>query len=172
MDTRGTRGFSSNVLEDDQTLRHLIPCASVERSARLFLVDTAPLLEEEPNTGVEALISDVTDPLRVHWPGARSGFAAHYYPIDAAQIELGKGPEKRLDGQELQVGMCPSKMINAYRVVFVFDAHTHPDLRFPWQTAAQVQQAVGPFCKHLVLMPVRPAHDLEYVVNIGKGTSA
>lgn len=167
-DARRSHPSTERILEDDQALGHLVPGASIERTACLLLIDAAPLLEEEPDPGSEALITDGTNPLRVHWPCARTGFAANNHPIDAAKVELAKRAEERFERQKLHVSVSLAQVVDAKGIVPVFDAHAHPDMRLPIQRIAQLDQTFRPFGEHLVLMPVRPAHNVEDVADIGE----
>jgi hypothetical protein len=43
----------------------------------------APLLEKEGNTSTDTLVTDIADPLRVHWPSSWAGLATDDNQSDA-----------------------------------------------------------------------------------------
>jgi hypothetical protein len=60
----------------------LIVCSSFKPSAAKRFSHSTPLLEEERNFGLLALISDGGDPFSFHCPGAWTAFASNNHPID------------------------------------------------------------------------------------------
>ena len=55
----------------------------------------APLFEEKGDVLFFALPLDIHDPLRLHQPRLRAGFAANDDPVNAGQIKLAQIFEKR-----------------------------------------------------------------------------
>lgn len=63
--------------------RQLVPSASVEDAAIHLLVDSTPLLKEEGNTGIGALITNTAHPIRVERPCSGARFSPGNCPVDA-----------------------------------------------------------------------------------------
>lgn len=142
--------------------RHLVPRPTVEDSARLLLLDAAPLFEEKWHTGFLALVAEIDDPLRVHRPRTRSRLTAHDHPIHAGEIEVRQRAKQRLERQELDHRARVAEMIDAESVIIVFDADTHPDVAGPVQLLAQARQPIRPLGQKLEPMPVGAAHHAEH----------
>ena len=68
--------------------RHLIPDAAIKGAPGGLLIDTPPLLEEEVDACIDALVADVADPVGVHRSRLGAGFSAHDSPVDAAKVEI------------------------------------------------------------------------------------
>jgi hypothetical protein len=64
----------------------LIPRLAVKRSAADFWSRTTPLLEEERNVGIYALIANLANPIDVNWPVARSTLTSDDHPVDAIKV--------------------------------------------------------------------------------------
>src|SRR5262245_16319298 len=79
---------------------YLVPCSPLQLTACLFLVGTAPLLEEERHLGSFALIANVEHPFLAHRPGAGPRFATDDDPVDVLQVEIRYRPQQRFDRQE------------------------------------------------------------------------
>ena len=75
------------VVNDDslsrERMRQLVPGLSVEDATVYLLVNAAPLLEEEGNTGIDALITDTAHPIRFDRPRSGAGFSPGDGPVDA-----------------------------------------------------------------------------------------
>jgi hypothetical protein len=56
---------------------------------------TTPLLEEERNAGLDALITNCFNPLLLHWTTLRTAFATDDHPMDIGQVKM-QGPNQRL----------------------------------------------------------------------------
>lgn len=106
--------------------RYLVPGFAVERTAVLFLVDAAPLLEEEGHTGGQAGVADVRGPFGLHGSRAGARFTSNYDPVDALQIYIWNGTKQRLEGYELYRSRCLSEMVYANCAVGFFDSDAHP----------------------------------------------
>jgi hypothetical protein len=66
--------------------RHLRPFSAAKEPTAGLRVATAPLLKEEGNAALEALIAKALDPLRQHGAVSESRFAARNQPVDTAEI--------------------------------------------------------------------------------------
>ena len=64
-----------------------------EFSPGLFLVDPAPLLEEERNFGLFAFLPDVRDPIFFHRTRTGAGLAADDNPVDFRQVQITDRPQ-------------------------------------------------------------------------------
>lgn len=93
--------------------RKLVPCSTVEYATDLLFADAAPLLEEEWNPGVPALVPDLTDPARIHRARPRSALTANDDPIDLVQADRADALEKWLDGKEPDSGVCPTELLDS-----------------------------------------------------------
>ena len=76
-------------------LGQLIPGAAVEQSSGPLLKHSSPLLEEEGDFLINALVADFSYPGRINWPGPRSGFAAHNNPVNSHKIQVWKRSQQR-----------------------------------------------------------------------------
>ena len=110
--------------------RHLVPRPAVQFPPGFLLPNPSPLLEEERDVTIHALLSDVFDPYRVHGPGAKAGLPADDDPVDVSKVYFPQGAEERLEGQELGDGAGLPEVIDPVEVVLVLHGHAHPDV-FP-----------------------------------------
>jgi hypothetical protein len=62
------------------------------------------LLEEERDSGADALIADIGDPGFLKRPGAGAGFADDDDPVDFRKLEVWKRTEKRFEGKKSSDG--------------------------------------------------------------------
>ncbi len=82
--------------------RHVIVGSTFQRSPELFLLNAAPLLEEERHVCSRALLSDVEDPRSVHLSSTSATLAANNDPVQPSKIQLTEVFEQRFDGKEPQ----------------------------------------------------------------------
>src|SRR5579872_896965 len=64
------------------------------------------------------------------------------------------------------MGIGSPQVIDPPEIVAVFDAHAHPDVRGPLDNAVQVFETLRAFRKHLVFVPVRLIHHVEYLPDV------
>ena len=81
-------------------LREFVPDSPLQPAASALLEDTAPLLEEERYLCSMALVTNVENPVLVHWTSPGPRFAADDNPIDPFQGKVGERPEERFERQE------------------------------------------------------------------------
>ena len=82
-------------------LRHLVPRPPVQFPAVFLLLHTAPLLEEEGDSRLSALVTDIPDPLRVHRPSTGAAFAAHDCPVHPIKIKVGQRAKERFQREKI-----------------------------------------------------------------------
>src|SRR5438046_63975 len=82
--------------------RKLTPFTTIEFTTTRFRTEAAPLLEEQCNTGIDALIANISYPLGIHRARPRAAFAANDNPINAVQIKFAHRPDQWLDRQKAQ----------------------------------------------------------------------
>ena len=78
------KGWKSACKRD--RLRHRIPHAAVEFAAGGFFAHAAPLLEEKWNIGRYALVTNVAQPRRIHWPRDGDGLDADDNPTNCIEV--------------------------------------------------------------------------------------
>ena len=77
----------------------------VRRSDLVILGDMRPpLLEEESDRGVSALVAELTSPARVNRPCSMTRFPSHDEPVDTRQSQSLKRPERRFGTDEPTAG--------------------------------------------------------------------
>lgn len=89
--------FAEGVMSDEilHRRRHVIPSSAFQYPARLFLVLSAPLLEEKGYVGGQALVADFRHPFRLHLSRSRPGLATYNHPIDIVKDETAQRTEER-----------------------------------------------------------------------------
>jgi len=80
--------------------RELVVGSTEEEEAGLLLLDAAPLLEEEGNFRLLALIANGADPLRLNWARTRSALSSDDDPRNPPQVDRAEKLEEWLDGEE------------------------------------------------------------------------
>jgi hypothetical protein len=88
-----------------------------------------PLFEQERHLFGDALVADGPDPVRMHRPGARAGFAAGDDPVDAGQIQPGQRAEQRLAGQEPSYRRCRLQLVDAVQRPGILHRRAEHDIR-------------------------------------------
>src|SRR5713226_3292904 len=68
--------------------REFIVSLAVETSSGSGLANAAPLLEEEGNSALLALIPKGQNPFFLHRPGASSALATDNHPVDTSQVQF------------------------------------------------------------------------------------
>jgi len=68
--------------------RHLVPDAALEQLPGLLLVRPAPLLEEERDSGGQALVADLGHPAFLDRTGAGAGLADGNRPAEVIEVDL------------------------------------------------------------------------------------
>jgi|ERR1700691_5826849 len=83
-----------------EPLGKLIVGFAVQFSARTFLVEPAPLLEEERHVSSYTLVAYGDHPFPFHGSSTSSTLAADYDPVNASQLKPSYVFQQRLDGKE------------------------------------------------------------------------
>ncbi len=60
----------------------------MQLASKPFLLEAAPLFEEERDFGMMALFADTLDPICLHLSSARSAFTTDNHPIYPTEIDL------------------------------------------------------------------------------------
>ena len=114
---------------------HLVPRPPLQFTPCPTFEDASPLLKEKRNAGGQALVADIPNPLFGHRSRARSRFTAYDNPIDSAEVQAGKGPEQRFQGQELHTRARVAKMIDAVNESSILHTNAHPYVAWPLEIA-------------------------------------
>src|SRR5208283_5391001 len=85
-DCRHARGILQH--RQLRSVGEAVVCLAVEFSASLALMDAAPLLEEERDSGSLALIPKRQHPFLLHRPGTRPALTADDHPVDSVKADL------------------------------------------------------------------------------------
>ncbi len=80
--------------------RHGVIRFALQQPSILFLVHTAPLLEEEGRIVMVAVVSYFAYPCFIHGACAGSGFTADDDPINGMQVQVEHGTDERFAGNE------------------------------------------------------------------------
>jgi hypothetical protein len=149
--------------QDDQPCidRHFIPGPAFQGSSRSLFLNPTPLLEEERNACIQALIPYFRNPFRIKRTRAWARFPTNDCPIDASQVKFPQRPKQWFQRKKLHMRPGFPEIVDPVCIFLTFDANAHPNLRHPVQLPAQLEQSLGTFGQNLILMPVRRAHDLE-----------
>lgn len=134
-----------------------LPAAGLRRTA-------SPLLEEEGDIVAEATIAKFTDPLDLHSPVTRTGFATSNQPVDVLEVQTVERPEQWLGRDEANGGGYLAQEVRTPDKAPVLDRDAHPDVRGPIKTRCQFDQALVAFCQDLERMVGRRSHGRENVV--------
>src|SRR5438105_1824869 len=89
----GVRGALGNHWE-------LVPRSAIQQTPSRLRGMASPLLEEVRHFVLLALISKITNPVRIDWPITWAALTTHNYPMDAGEIESRKRSNQWLTGQE------------------------------------------------------------------------
>lgn len=141
--------------------RHLVPCLAVKFPTMTLFLHTTPLLEEERDACLLALVANVRHPYRIHRSSARPGLATDDCPINAAQIEIAEWTDKRFEGEKLNLRACLPQMVNPVCVPLRFDTDAHPDIRRPCQERVEFGDMLCTLRENLEAVPVRALHHIE-----------
>lgn len=130
---------------------------------------SAPLLEKELDALGSTLVTYVASPVDGHGACARAALATEDHPINSGQVDRPERPEKRLDGEKSDGGVCTLKVLNSVRPRPVFDRDTKPDM--PWGgvmriTSIDVTREPGATLReHLVDMVAGSLHRIKNLVD-------
>ena len=100
---------NNNGLSGERTWQ-FVPGPSVKDATIHLLVDTAPLLEEEENTGIDALITDAAYPIRFDRSRSGAGFSPGDSPVDAPEMQLSQIPEQGSSDRNLTRALVDAKL--------------------------------------------------------------
>jgi hypothetical protein len=96
-DFKATRSSHHGIL---QPTWELVVGSTFESPSCIPLANSSPLLKEERNPIVSALVSNGNHPLLSHWSRTSSAFSSHNHPMDFAQVEHAEIFEQWLDRKE------------------------------------------------------------------------
>ena len=104
---------------------------SLKFPARSLFIAPAPLLEEERDIVLPALVTDFHCPFLFHRPRMHPAFPSHDHPVDPFQVQLRQGADQWLAGKKPDGRRDFAQAVNPVSHRFVFYAHSHPDIFAP-----------------------------------------
>src|SRR5712691_4156468 len=104
----------------------LAPASAVEFPAAFFRCTSAPLLEEERNSGVEAFVSDVCCPGDVEWAVSGAGLSSGDDPVNALELQRVERTYERFAGEEPDRCRHGAEVVDPVERMVVFDGDAHP----------------------------------------------
>ena len=110
---------------------------------------------------LKTVVTNLSHPARLHWSGARPGFAADNNPVDSPQLYPRQGTEQRFERQELYLGFRFLEWRQSTKPFIRFDACTQPDVRRPIQPSTYSGDATRPLGEYLKRVLACPVHNLK-----------